>query len=290
MFRIFISYRRKDSAAAAGRIYDFLSSRFGTDNVFMDIESIPPGVDFRAFFEKTSSNSSTLIVVIGPAWLTAADEAGRRRLDHEDDGVRREIELALAAGIPVFPVLVGGTKVPPASHLPASLSPLARLNTFELPDAQFRARMEELASHIAGVGGLKAVRTEARAPEQISCITLTEDSSESCGITASATARLTIGRSPANDLVVPDEIVSWEHGEIALREGAYRYRHLSHRNPTILRRRGSEFLFRGGKRNERNLLPGDRLIIGSHTFIVEFTLIELDAAYVTTKRAPAPIP
>lgn len=39
-FRIFISYRREDSIAYAGRLYDHLSAHFGAEQVFMDIGQI----------------------------------------------------------------------------------------------------------------------------------------------------------------------------------------------------------------------------------------------------------
>ena len=45
---IFISYRRDDSAYAAGRLYDRLSARFGEENIFMDVEGLDPGEDFFA--------------------------------------------------------------------------------------------------------------------------------------------------------------------------------------------------------------------------------------------------
>ena len=44
--RIFISYRRADSAGYAGRIYDRLTAHFGEDAVFMDVDTIEAGVDF----------------------------------------------------------------------------------------------------------------------------------------------------------------------------------------------------------------------------------------------------
>ncbi len=46
MPRIFISYRRNDSASNAGRIYDHLINHFGQGQVFMDVDTIRPGVDF----------------------------------------------------------------------------------------------------------------------------------------------------------------------------------------------------------------------------------------------------
>ena len=47
MPRIFISYRRADSQTICGRIYDRLKAAFGGAQNAKDVESIPPGVDFR---------------------------------------------------------------------------------------------------------------------------------------------------------------------------------------------------------------------------------------------------
>ena len=46
MPRIFISYRRDDSAGHTGRLYDRLSDHFGVDQVFMDVDTIAPGRNF----------------------------------------------------------------------------------------------------------------------------------------------------------------------------------------------------------------------------------------------------
>jgi hypothetical protein len=51
MTRIFLSYRRDDTAAISGRVYDRLVARFGRRNVFKDIDSIPLGVDFQRHTE-----------------------------------------------------------------------------------------------------------------------------------------------------------------------------------------------------------------------------------------------
>jgi hypothetical protein len=42
---IFVSYRREQSAAQAGRLYDWLAAQFGEEHVFMDVDSIRFGVD-----------------------------------------------------------------------------------------------------------------------------------------------------------------------------------------------------------------------------------------------------
>jgi hypothetical protein len=95
--KIFISYRRDDAAALAGRVYDRLEREFGRDNLFRDI---------------------------GRDWLDARDEDGNRRLDNPYDYVRIEISAALKRDIPVIPILIDGTRVPKADQLPDDLKAL----------------------------------------------------------------------------------------------------------------------------------------------------------------------
>jgi TIR domain len=128
MDRIFISYRRDDSAATCGRIYDRLGARFGKENVFKDVESIPLGVNFEQYIGDVVSQCAVQLVVIGPTWLTSTNEDGQRRLDDLSDMVRIEIEAALRRSIPVIPVLVQGASIPRASQLPESLQELVNRN------------------------------------------------------------------------------------------------------------------------------------------------------------------
>ena len=68
---IAISYRRSDTQGIAGRIHDRLVARFGKSAVFIDIDSIPPGVDFRTHVNEILRDSALLLVLIGPNWLGA---------------------------------------------------------------------------------------------------------------------------------------------------------------------------------------------------------------------------
>ena len=86
MARIFISYRRGDSAGHTGRLYDRLTDHFGQDQVFMDIDTIRPGLDYVESVQQAIA-AYGLIAVFGQDWLTAADSAGGRRLDQPDDMV-----------------------------------------------------------------------------------------------------------------------------------------------------------------------------------------------------------
>ena len=112
MARVFISYRREDSSGWAGRLYDRLSQRFGGDNVFMDIDTIEPGLDFVEVIQRAVGSCDVLIALIGRQWPTVSDATGQRRLDNPEDFVRLEIAAALRRDIPVIPVLVRATAMP----------------------------------------------------------------------------------------------------------------------------------------------------------------------------------
>src|SRR5690349_6266227 len=141
---IFINYRREDSIGSAGRLHDWLAQTFGQQNIFMDVDSIPVGVDFVADLNSQVAACDVVLVVIGPNWLDAKDESGRRRLDNPDDFVAIEIAAALARDIHVIPVLVDGARMPKASELPDPIKPLVRRNAFEMRNAQFRRDADAL--------------------------------------------------------------------------------------------------------------------------------------------------
>jgi hypothetical protein len=113
MARIFISYRREDTGGYAGRLCDRLTARFGSDQVFMDLQDIQPGENFVTSIEETMAACDCVLVVIGPRWL----ETVRERLQSGDDFVRHEVGAALRRRINVIPVLVGRAGMPKAGDL-----------------------------------------------------------------------------------------------------------------------------------------------------------------------------
>lgn len=148
---IFINYRREDSIGTAGRLHDRLAQTFGQKNIFMDVDSIPPGVDFVADLNSQVAACDVVLVVIGPNWLDAKDETGRRRLDNPDDFVVIEIAGALARNIPVIPVLLDGTRIPKASELPDAIKALVRRNAVEILSTEFGRDAEALIEKIREV-------------------------------------------------------------------------------------------------------------------------------------------
>ncbi len=138
MSGVFISYRREDCPGHAGRLYGRLAEHLGPERVFMDVNSIEPGVDFSERLEEAVGACGLLIALIGSGWLDARDEAGRRRLDDPEDFVHQELAAALArSGLRVIPVLVEGATMPRAEELPDDLKALARRNTRELSHARW---------------------------------------------------------------------------------------------------------------------------------------------------------
>ena len=145
--RLFISYRREDSIAYAGRLYDHLSAHFGADRVFMDIGQIEAGDDFVKVLDSEIAASDVVIALIGPAWLNASNENGRR-LDQPDDFVCHELAAALRQGKRLIPVLVGGATMPDTSALPAAIGPLARHQAHVLDDTRFQLDLDALLRSI----------------------------------------------------------------------------------------------------------------------------------------------
>lgn len=145
MQSVFISYRRSDSAGVAGRVFDHLNAALGAGQMFMDVDGIPPGVDFYELLTRRMSTCRVLLVVIGPNWLGASNQDGQRRLSLGDDYVRMEVASALSRGIRVIPLLVDGAVMPGERDLPDSLKPLARRNAVQLSHARFSSDMERLA-------------------------------------------------------------------------------------------------------------------------------------------------
>jgi TIR domain-containing protein len=135
--RIFLSYRRDDTRHVAGRLFDRLTDRFGAGNVFMDVDSVEPGLDFGEVVERAVADCEVLVALIGDAWFGAEDEHGRRRIDDPDDLVAIEVKAALDRGIRVIPVLVDGAVAPKRDDLPEALSSLARRNAVRLDHETF---------------------------------------------------------------------------------------------------------------------------------------------------------
>jgi len=144
MADIFISYRRSDSAAVAGRLYDRLSEEFGEEHVFMDIEDISAGQNFVIQLGKKLDQCNTMLILIGPDWLGEKNKQGHRRLDDSEDFVHQEILAALSREISVIPVLIRGASIPTKKDLPPQLTGLSLRQALKIYPDRFHADVDRL--------------------------------------------------------------------------------------------------------------------------------------------------
>jgi tetratricopeptide (TPR) repeat protein len=162
---VFISYRREDSAAYAGRLFDHLKSLIGDERVFMDVEDIAPGQPFAHTIDETIARCDVALIIIGPKWPEILHQ---RSQDGQRDYVCHEIEAALGREITTVPVLVGGATMAQLSGLPGKLSVLAQYEAAELRDSSFSDDCARLAKSLrleavaASDGGGQSGRRRAR--------------------------------------------------------------------------------------------------------------------------------
>ena len=135
MTQVFISYRRDDASANAGRLCDWLQRQFRKENVFLDTEKIAPGDNFPQVLRDRLATTDVLLAVIGKAWASIADAAGNRRITDPKDFVALEVGAALDQRIRVIPVLVGGASMPKVDQLPAGLQKFAECQAITIDDS-----------------------------------------------------------------------------------------------------------------------------------------------------------
>ena len=159
MAQVFISYRRSDAAAIAGRLYDRLTAHYGAASVFLDVDDIPPGIDFRVHTSRIIDQCSIVLAIVGLRWL-GRDDRGIGRIQQADDPVRAEIELALNAKVPLIPILVDGIDMPGPADMPESLREFAVLNAVRLDSSvEFHWQVDRLIHFMdATVRGAKPKR------------------------------------------------------------------------------------------------------------------------------------
>ena len=151
MPKITISYRRADSEAMTGRIFDRLIAQYGRDAIFRDIDNIPAGIDFRQHINETLLKTGVLLAIVGPKWL-GSSRGGVERINEESDPVRVEVETALRRRLPVIPVLIGNTRMPGSDQLPPSLKDFAFRNAVKIDTGRdFDHHMDQLFKSIDAI-------------------------------------------------------------------------------------------------------------------------------------------
>jgi hypothetical protein len=141
---LFISYRRTDTEVVTGRIRDNMAMRFGESSIFMDIDSIPFGLDFRDQIRAALDKSDVVLAIIGRGWSGQSAD-GSARIREDSDPVRFEIEMALARSIPTIPVLVQGARMPAVDELPPGLTDFSFRNAITIDGGRdFHVHLDRL--------------------------------------------------------------------------------------------------------------------------------------------------
>lgn len=134
--KVFISYRRDDSAVHTRALYADLAAAFGARHVFFDVEGIDYGDAFASVIDQRSRACDVVVAVIGPQWMTLAGADGQPRICSPRDYVRHEIASALRDGKRLIPVLIGGAGMPERAQLPEDIAGLLDINALSFGDRQ----------------------------------------------------------------------------------------------------------------------------------------------------------
>ena len=130
---VFLNYRRSDSSIVAQALYLQLRQRFGSRQLFMDVNSIAWGEKWPKRIQSRLEKANIALALIGSGWLKAADQFGRRLLDDPDDWVRMELTDALRKGVRVLPILIDDPRLmPPPEALPEPLRGLSECQAIVL--------------------------------------------------------------------------------------------------------------------------------------------------------------
>lgn len=151
---IFINYRRTDAGWSANNLRTALDGAFGRDRVFQDVRDIDAGDDYSEELEEQVSQATILLVLIGKTWLFANDKYGRRRLDKEDDWVRKEIRTGLQRPpCKVIPVLIDDAELPDDRNaLPNDIADLLHRQSIRIRQANSVDDIEALRKEIEKSG------------------------------------------------------------------------------------------------------------------------------------------
>lgn len=135
MTQVFLNYRSADKDFGVPMIDAALSSRFGSDAVFLASKSVTLGGAWQTEMFDAVERSVALLVIMGRNWLNSVDQNGNRRIDQPDDFVRREILLAHELDKRIIPVRLDTPRLT-SNQLPAELRWLVERQDIEI---RFRA-------------------------------------------------------------------------------------------------------------------------------------------------------
>ena len=78
MGSVFLNYRRDETAGEARALFNDLANLLGADSVFMDVDNIALGRDFRQALQERLASCDLMLVLLGRRWVGAKNAAGHR--------------------------------------------------------------------------------------------------------------------------------------------------------------------------------------------------------------------
>ena len=157
-YKIFICYRRADKELARG-IEGRLVREFGAHSVFLDVESISGGQEWKKSILKALSGKPVVVTLITTKWNSR--RRGQLKLMDADDHVRYELETALQRGLHIVPVLYERAHLPKSKQLPPSLQPLLEFQKISIRNESWKDDSERL------IADLRILLPEVRKQEPV---------------------------------------------------------------------------------------------------------------------------
>ena len=148
--KVFISYRREDTADAAGRVYDRLSRLLSKPNVFFDVSTIGGGEDFEEKIVSAIGRSDAALIFIGREWLAPVQPTGNARIWEPDDYVRAEVRAALAQRIFRVAGACCRRSMPKPEQLPEDVRAITTKNALPLRHESFDDDTETIVAGLLG--------------------------------------------------------------------------------------------------------------------------------------------
>jgi hypothetical protein len=109
VYKIFISYERKDAGGWAGSIYQYLRNCYDEGMVFKDLEETRGGTLWDSRLTRLVRQCEAFLVIIGLDWM---DSRVLEKLRDPNAPIHSEIVAAVEAGKIIIPVVVEGAQVP----------------------------------------------------------------------------------------------------------------------------------------------------------------------------------
>jgi pterin-4a-carbinolamine dehydratase len=150
--RVFLSYRRSDSAVQAIPLKVVLQQKLPDVLVFVDTQSINPSERWPDRLTVALDQASAVVALIGPNWRFGED--GTDRFADPEDWVLRELAYALEHKVAVVPVFLDTIATTAYRELPESLDGMRPIHGIDLRrDEHWSKDVDGLASRVAKIPG-----------------------------------------------------------------------------------------------------------------------------------------